>query len=196
MHYDYHIVYKPYRVLSQFTSADDKQCLKDFFQVKKNVYPVGRLDYDSEGLLILTNDASLNHKLLHPGFLHRRTYLVQVEGAITDAALNTLQQGITIAIDGKTYLTAPCNAISLSEEPRVPQRNPPIRYRKNVSVCWVKITLTEGRNRQVRRMFAAVGFPVLRLIRIAIENITLGDMQPGDIKTLSVNTINKQLFGK
>ena len=196
MHYDYHIVYKPYQVLSQFTSADGKQCLKDVFQVKRNVYPVGRLDYDSEGLLMLTNDASLNHKLLHPGFLHRRTYLAQVEGAVTDAALNTLQQGITITIDGKAYRTAPCSAVRLSEEPEVPQRNPPIRYRKNIPVCWVKITLTEGKNRQVRKMLATVGFPVLRLIRYAIENITLGDMQPGDIKTLPVNTINKQLFGK
>ena len=183
-------------VLSQFTSADGKQCLKDFFTVKKNVYPVGRLDYDSEGLLILTNDASLNHKLLHPGFSHRRTYLAQVEGAITNAALNALQQGVLITINGKPYRTAPCSIDILSKEPEVPQRNPPIRYRKNIPVSWVSITLTEGKNRQVRRMFAGVGFPVLRLIRYAVENITLGNMQPGDIKTLSFNTINRQLFGK
>lgn len=196
MRYDYHIIYKPYLVLSQFTAVDGKQCLKDFFSVKKNVYPVGRLDYDSEGLLILTNDSSINHRLLHPGFLHRRTYLVQVEGEITNDIITTMQQGVTITIQGKAYHTAACDIARLPGAPKVPERNPPIRYRKNIPVSWVQITLTEGKNRQVRKMFAAVGFPVLRLIRYAIENITIGDMQPGDIKTLSGNTINKQLFGK
>lgn len=196
MHYDYHIIYKPYLVLSQFTSVDGKKCLKDFFSVKKNVYPVGRLDYDSEGLLILTNDTSLNHRLLHPGFLHRRTYLVQVEGEITKKALLELQQGVTISIQGKAYHTSPCKVSLLAKEPVIPERTPPIRVRKNIPVSWVQITLTEGKNHQVRKMFAAVGFPVLRLIRNAIENITIGDMQPGDIKTLSVNTINRQLFRK
>jgi len=157
---------------------------------------VGRLDYDSEGLLILTNDTTLNHRLLHPGFLHRRTYLVLVDGEITEEAVLTLQQGVTITIQGKAYHTAPCSVSPLSSEPNIPERNPPIRVRKNIPVSWVRITLTEGKNRQVRKMFAAVGFPVLRLIRSAIENITLGDMLPGDIKALSVNTINKQLFGK
>ena len=117
MHYDYYIIYKPYLVLSQFTSADGKQCLKDFFSVKKNVYPVGRLDYDSEGLLILTNDTTLNHRLLHPGFLHRRTYLVLVDGEITEEAVLTLQQGVTITIQGKAYHTAPCSVSPLLQNP-------------------------------------------------------------------------------
>jgi len=196
MHHVYYIIYKPYLVLSQFTSTDEKQCLKDFFEVGKDVYPVGRLDYDSEGLLILTNDAALNHRLLHPTFSHEREYLVQVDGAVTPAALHQLTLGVVISVNGKDHLSKPAKAFLLSEPPVVPERNPPIRYRKNIPTSWVRLVLTEGKNRQVRKMTAAVGFPTLRLIRSRIEGIEIKDMQPGDIKTVSRNTIYLQLFGK
>ena len=182
-------------VLSQFSSVDGKQCLKDFFSVDKDVYPVGRLDYDSEGLLILTNDTALNHKLLHPSFKHQRQYMVQVDGQITTEALTMLQKGVDIKVNGNTYRTSPCKAVLL-QDPVVPERNPPIRYRKNIPTSWIGLTLTEGKNRQVRKMTAAVGFPTLRLIRTAIENINIGNLQPGNSKTLSRNTIYTQLFGK
>lgn len=182
-------------VLSQFTSTDDKQCLKDFFSLEKDVYPVGRLDYDSEGLLILTNDATLNHKLLHPSFKHQRQYMVQVDGQITNEALTKLQKGVNININGKIYNTNPCKS-KVVEAPLVPERNPPVRYRRNIPTSWIELTLTEGKNRQVRKMTAAVGFPTLRLIRTSIEKVIIGSMQPGDHKTLSRNTIYSQLFGK
>ncbi|MFT3703786.1 MAG: pseudouridine synthase [Agriterribacter sp.] len=196
MHHVYYIIYKPYLVLSQFTSTDEKQCLKDFFTVEKNVYPVGRLDYDSEGLLILTNDVALNHHLLHPHFLHEREYLVQVDGAVTTEALTHLASGVMFNVNGKDHRSKPAKAFLLSEPPVVPERNPPIRYRKNIPTSWVRLILTEGKNRQVRKMTAAVGFPTLRLIRCRIEGIDIKDMQPGDIKSLSRNTIYHQLFGK
>ncbi|MCC6289133.1 MAG: pseudouridine synthase [Chitinophagaceae bacterium] len=196
MHHLYYIIYKPYMVLSQFTSVDGKQCLKDFFSLQKDVYPVGRLDYDSEGLLILTNDAALNHKLLNPLFKHHRKYIAQVDGQVTTKALVQLQSGVDISTNGKIYHTLPCKANEINGEPLVPDRNPPIRYRKNIPASWIELTLTEGKNRQVRKMTAAVGFPTLRLIRVAIGNITINDMQPGDIKALPGNTIYTQLFGK
>ncbi|MBN8789250.1 MAG: pseudouridine synthase [Terrimonas sp.] len=196
MHHSYYIIYKPYMVLSQFTSVDGKQCLKDLFSPGRDVYPVGRLDYDSEGLLILTNDAALNHKLLNPLFKHQRKYMVQVDGQITTEALVKLQGGIDININGKTYRTQSCEATLINGAPLIPDRNPPVRYRKNIPTSWIELTLTEGKNRQVRKMTAAVGFPTLRLIRSAIGNITIGDLQPGDIKALSGNTIYRQLFGK
>lgn len=196
MHFKYYIIYKPYLVLSQFTAAPGKSCLKDFFTVEKNVYPVGRLDYDSEGLLILSNDPSLNHQLLHPRFVHEREYLAQCEGTITADALQQLSTGVMITVNGNRYHTQPCRPLLLQETPVVPERNPPIRFRKNVPCTWISLTLTEGKNRQVRKMMAQTGFPVLRLIRTRIENISLREMQPGDIRSLSRNTIYHQLFGK
>lgn len=196
MNYKYYIVYKPYMVLSQFTATEGKQCLKDFFAVEKDVYPVGRLDYDSEGLLILTNDVTLNHKLLHPGFVHEREYLTQSEGLVTSEALSLLAGGVIININGKPYHTKSCKAILLEEEPQVPERNPPIRFRKNIPVSWVKLLLTEGKNRQVRKMMAKIGFPTLRLIRTRIEQITLDKMQPGEMIALSQESINRKLFRK
>ncbi|HRO44945.1 pseudouridine synthase [Agriterribacter sp.] len=196
MQYKYYIIYKPYLVLSQFTSSDGKACLKDFFTVEKDVYPVGRLDYDSEGLLILTNDVSLNHRLLHPQFVHEREYLAQCEGLITDKALQELTAGIPININGARYRTQPCKPLLLEEGPGMPDRNPPIRFRKNIPTSWIKLILTEGKNRQVRKMMAYTGFPVLRLIRIRIENITAEGMQPGDMRSVSQHTIYRKLFGK
>jgi len=191
----YFIIYKPYLVLSQFSSQQGKQTLADYFKVPKNVYPVGRLDEDSEGLLILTSDAALNHRLLNPTFTHEREYLAQVDGAVTQQALKQLQQGVVINVNGNPYTTKPCKAILLNDEPAVPPRNPPIRFRKEIPASWIRLTLTEGKNRQVRRMTAAVGHPTLRLIRYRIEGIALNNMQPGDIVELPKSTLYKKLFG-
>lgn len=190
----YFIIYKPFQVLSQFTSEEGKKTLADILDVPKDVYPVGRLDYDSEGLLILTNDTKLNHLLLNPKHKHEREYWVQVEGIITDQSLKQLQSGITISIEGKEHKTMPCKAYRFDEEPAVAERNPPIRFRKNIPVIWISLSLTEGKNRQVRKMTAKVGFPTLRLIRYRIEKITLLGLEPGDIKEVSKQEIYKNLF--
>ncbi len=180
----YYVVYKPFNVLSQFSSEAGKQTLKDFFDVPLDVYSVGRLDYDSEGLLILTNDKFLNKQLLSPALSHEREYWIQVEGLVTNEAIQQLQNGVTINIDGKLYTTKPCIAKILAD-PFVPPRNPPIRYRKNIPDSWLMLVLTEGKNRQVRKMTASVGFPTLRLIRYRIEKITIERLQPGEMKILS-----------
>ena len=181
----YYIVYKPFQVLSQFTSEGGKRTLKDLFPVPDDLYPVGRLDFDSEGLLILTNDTRLNHRLLNPKFMHDREYWVQVEGAIGPDALRQLQTGVSINIDGKMYRTQPGEAGLLIPPPPVPERVPPIRYRANIPTSWIKILLKEGKNRQVRKMTAKVGFPTLRLIRYRIERITLEGLQPGEMRAMT-----------
>jgi 23S rRNA pseudouridine2457 synthase len=178
----YCAIYKPFNVLSQFTSQDGKQTLKDFFDVPADVYAVGRLDYDSEGLLILTNDKKLNHALLNPLHEHTREYWVQVDGLITNEAIQQLQQGVTVSIDGKKHCTKKCRAAVFTTAPQVPDRDPPVRFRKNIPTSWIKIQLTEGKNRQVRRMTAAVGFPTLRLIRHSIEKCTIQGLQPGEMR--------------
>ena len=190
----YFIINKPYHVLSQFTSDEGKKSLADFFVVPKDVYPVGRLDYDSEGLLILTNDTELNHRLLAPQYNHQREYWVQVEGSVNDDALNELQQGVIISIDGKQHKTLPCKATLFEQEPKVAPRNPPIRFRQNIPTSWLSLALTEGKNRQVRRMTAKVGFPTLRLIRYRIEGITIDHLLPGDMQEVSRDFIYKKLF--
>ncbi len=190
----YFIIYKPYQVLSQFTSEGGKQSLADVYDVPKDVYPVGRLDYDSEGLLILTNDTKLNHLLLDPKHKHEREYWVQVEGFITDQSLKQLQSGIVISVDGKEHKTLRCKADRFYTSPTVAERHPPIRLRKNIPVSWISLSLKEGKNRQVRRMTSKVGFPTLRLIRYRIEKITLHGLEPGDIKELSKQEIYKKLL--
>ena len=190
----YFIIYKPYKVLSQFSKTEEKKSLNDFFSVPVNVYPVGRLDEDSEGLLILSNDKKLNHQLLNPFFAHEREYYVQVEGSITHEAVMLLQHGVEISIENKLYNTKRCKVVTFSEAPAIPIRNPPIRFRKSVADSWISITLTEGKNRQVRKMCAKVGFPVLRLIRTRIEKIKLGSMQPGEMIELSKEMIYKKIF--
>jgi len=190
----YFIIYKPYQVLTQFSTQDGKLTLADHFSVPKNVYPVGRLDYDSEGLLILTNDTALNHHLLNPQYKHEREYWVQVEGNITSEATDNLQKGVFITIDGKQHKTLPCKASVFIQPPAVNERNPPIRFRKNIPDTWISLTLTEGKNRQVRKMTAKVGCPTLRLIRFRIAKLTLRNMQPGDIKELPKEEIYKALF--
>jgi 23S rRNA pseudouridine2457 synthase len=191
----YFIIYKPYQVLSQFTSEEGKQTLKAFFHVPADVYPVGRLDYDSEGLLLLTNDASLNHRLLNPSFAHEREYWVQVDGDISEKALHELRTGVSISIDGAKYKTRSCKATRFTNTPAVPDRNPPIRYRKDIPTSWIKLVLTEGKNRQVRKMTAQTGFPTLRLIRYRIGGITLDGLLPGEMREMNKNDIYKQLFG-
>jgi 23S rRNA pseudouridine2457 synthase len=190
----YYLLYKPFQVLSQFTSEGGKACLKDIIEVERDVYPVGRLDYDSEGLLLLTNDTTINHQLLHPSFEHKRTYWVQVDGAITQEAANQLAKGVTINIDGKQYNTKPAVVKLLPDTIPVPDRNPPIRFRKSIPATWASIQLTEGKNRQVRKMFAAVGFPVLRLIRAQMGNYTIDKMQPGDLLSLTEEEVKAGFF--
>ena len=191
---EYYLIYKPYQVLSQFTSSDGKLCLKDILNVPKDVYPVGRLDYDSEGLLLLTNDTSINHQLLHPKFAHARTYWVQVDGLITSDAIESLSTGVTISVDGKTYETKKATLKILPDNLLVPERNPPIRVRKSIPTSWVSIQLTEGKNRQVRKMFASVGFPVVRLIRSQIGQFSIAQMQPSDCLSLSFEEVQNALF--
>lgn len=191
----YFTIYKPFQVLSQFSSSLGKQTLTNYFNVPSTVYPVGRLDYDSEGLLILTDDATINHGLLNPAHKHEREYWVQVDGIITAEAITTLQQGVTISIDGRQFKTAPAQASIFHDAPVVPERNPPIRFRKNVPDSWYSLTLTEGKNRQVRRMSAQVGFPVLRLIRTRIEHVGLGGLQPGEMKEWNKHELYRALFG-
>lgn len=190
--FKYIIFHKPYGVLSQFTQESPKHItLKDFIDVA-DVYPVGRLDWDSEGLLLLTNDGQLQHRLSHPRFGHKRTYWVQVERIPDTEAINKLCTGVEI----QNYRTRPAQVKLFLEEPTVSdacgwlrERHPPIRFRKNVPTAWLEMILTEGKNRQVRRMTAAVGFPTLRLIRINIANLQLNGLQIGEWRNLTHSEI-------
>lgn len=168
--------WKPYGVLSQFSgeSRPGRQTLGDFLHLP-GFYPAGRLDLNSEGLLLLTNDGALQHRLSDPRFRHPKTYLAQVEGAPGDSALQSLRHGILLS-DGPTR---PAQVRILAVEPDLPPRTPPVRFRKSIPTAWLEITITEGRNRQVRRMTAAVGFPALRLVRTAIGTFDLSGLQPG-----------------
>jgi len=184
-HYRYIIFYKPYGVLCQFTKdAPTHSTLKDYIDVP-DVYPVGRLDWDSEGLLLLTNDGQLQHRLAHPRFGHKRTYWVQVERIPDADAIKRLQTGVEI----QDYRTQPAEVRLLQQEPQLPERNPPIRFRKNVPTAWLEMTLTEGKNRQVRRMTAAVGFPTLRLVRVSIAHLQLDNLQLGQWRDLTTSEL-------
>ena len=194
--HQYYVIYKPFQVLSQFTSQEGKKTLKDLFPVPADVYPVGRLDFDSEGLLILTNDTALNHRLLNPRFAHDREYWVQVEGAITPSALHQLETGVMISIDGKSYRTRPCTATAMVAEPPVPQRYPPIRYRAQIPTSWIRMVLHEGKNRQVRKMTAQAGFPTLRLIRHRIGGLSVEGLNPGEMRSLKKAEIYSLLFAE
>jgi len=165
---------KPYGVLSQFTGGGPGETLADFVAVQ-GVYPAGRLDKDSEGLLLLTDDGQLQAKLSSPKYNKQKTYLVQVEGVPSDEALVQLSEGVVLR-DGPTR---PAKARRI-EAPALWERDPPVRFRKSVPDSWIELTLTEGRNRQVRRMTAAVGLPTLRLVRWGIANWTLDGVRPGE----------------
>jgi len=174
---------KPWGVLTQFTdrSANPRPTLADFI-TEKGVYPAGRLDRDSEGLLLLTDDGKLQARIANPRFKLAKTYLAQVEGLPSDAALAALRSGVSLS-DGPTR---PAQVRRMPEPGWLWPRHPPIRVRPSIPDSWLEITLTEGRNRQVRRMTAAVGHPTLRLIRIRISDWQLGGLAPGDHRTLTV----------
>ena len=177
---------KPYNVLSQFTDdqASDarRQTLADYINIK-NVYAAGRLDKDSEGLLLLTDDGALQNKITHPKKKLEKFYWVQVEGEVSDEAIKSLQQGILLK-EGKTK---PAKVSRVLKPKNLWQRNPPVRSRKTIPTEWLQIILREGKNRQIRRMTAAVGNPTLRLIRHRIGPWELGTIQPGDVRILEEN---------
>ena len=178
---------KPYNVLSQFTDSEGRETLSTFVNLR-NIYPAGRLDRDSEGLLILTSYGKLQHYISQPRYKMEKTYWAQVERDITPEAIEQLRSGIKL----KDGITAPAK-VNVIDEPVIWQRNPPIRERKNIPTSWIEISITEGRNRQVRRMTAEAGFPTLRLIRVAIGPWQLGDLQPGQYRIIPRNELIKTL---
>jgi 23S rRNA pseudouridine2457 synthase len=171
------LFYKPFQVLSQFSPEGDKRTLASFIQVP-GVYPAGRLDYDSEGLLLLTSDGKLQHRITDPRHKWSKTYWVQVEGEPSEHQLEQLSRGVLL----KDGMTLPAQTHLIKGEPNLPARIPPIRFRKHVPDQWISLTIREGRNRQVRRMTAAVGLPTLRLVRVQVGPYDLGDLQPGEWK--------------
>ena len=184
-------VYKPYGVLSQFTSEDGHPGLLDLgLSVPKDVWPVGRLDRDSEGLLLLTNDNHLKRALTEPERSHRKTYWVQVEGAPTDADIEPLRHPMHLRIRKKDTITKPAEA-SLLAPPDVPERVPSIRQRLSIPTAWLSIALTEGKNRQIRKMTAHIGFPTLRILRVGVGSLTLGQLhlKPGGCRQLTAEEV-------
>lgn len=189
MNYRYLLFYKPYGVLTQFSDPDrtGHPTLRDYIQIEQ-IYPAGRLDRDSEGLLLLTNHGRLQHRLCEPKFAHPRTYWVQVEHFPDAAAIAQLTNGIKI----QNYITRPAQVKLLATEPNLPPRA--VRYRAHIPTTWLEITLTEGKNRQVRRMTAAVGCPTLRLVRVKIAHLEIGNLQPGQWRELDYRAV-KPLLG-
>ena len=173
--------HKPFGVLSQFTPDGSKHRTLAEFDFREGVYPIGRLDAESEGLLLLSDEPDLNARLLHPSHAHVRVYWAQVERIPDATALQQLAAGVVLA--GRR--TLPCRTFLLDPQPKIPPRNPPIRFRKNVPDAWIGLELIEGKNHQVRRMTAAVGHPTLRLIRVQIGGLSLGDLAPGAKRVLS-----------
>ncbi len=186
------IFHKPYGVLCQFTPDQPGQKTLADFGFPKEVYPVGRLDMDSEGLLLLCDEPGFNHRFLDPELGHPRTYLVQVEGLPDAAAVNRLKGGCLV-IQG--HRTRPCRVDLLENEPNIPPRDPPVRFRKSIPTAWLRMELVEGKNRQVRRMTAAVGFPTLRLIRTAVGGLNELTLAPGEWRELSGDE-RKSLIGR
>lgn len=187
--------WKPYGVLTKFTDAEQRPTLADYVHVP-NVYAAGRLDLDSEGLLLLTDSGALSHRLTDPNFAHPRTYWAQVERIPDAAALERLRQGVELSDGGRLWRTRPAQVRLLAVPPDLPERIPPIRVRQSVPTAWLELTLTEGKNRQVRRMTAAVGFPTLRLVRWAVGAITLSGLTPGALLPLSPAEIKTLNFGR
>jgi 23S rRNA pseudouridine2457 synthase len=189
----YFMLYKPYGMLSQFTQEQPEQItLANLsYSFPKDVYPVGRLDADSEGLLLLTNDKSLNQRLLNPSNHIRKTYYAQVEGSPNDHDLQPFRKGMTIQINGQPHQTTPADTCILTTPPDLPPRMPPIRTRLTVPDTWISLTIAEGKNRQVRKMCAAIGFPVLRLVRVAFGNLTWGEEPIGAILSGEIILLKK-----
>ncbi|MGB1092018.1 MAG: pseudouridine synthase [Oceanobacter sp.] len=184
---------KPYHVLSQFTDKEERQTLSSHIDIS-NVYPAGRLDYDSEGLLLLTDDGSLQARIADPKHKMEKTYWVQVEGTPDDSALEKLRKGVEL----KDGMTRPAKVEYLSQaidkqppsqdwQPDLWERNPPVRQRKNDDTCWLEIKISEGRNRQVRRMTSAIGHPTLRLVRHSIGSWKLNGLNPGEFRSLTIH---------
>jgi 23S rRNA pseudouridine2457 synthase len=172
--------HKPHGVVSQFSPAAGVAGTLKEFRFPPRVYPLGRLDLDTEGLLLLSDEAGLNDALLHPRHAHRRVYWAQVERVPAPGALTRLEAGLRLGVTR----TLPCRALLLDPQPELPPRQPPIRFRKTVPTCWISLELHEGKNRQVRRMTAAVGHPTLRLIRVRIGDFELGPLAPGAWRVL------------
>jgi len=186
----YILFYKPHGVLSQFTRETGYLSLADFGPFPKNTYAAGRLDADSEGLLLLTNDNIIKHRITDPKFKHERKYFVQVEGFPDEGDRERLQKGVII--EGKR--TKPAKVKILTHEPNLPPRDVPIRFRKNIPTSWIEIVLHEGRNRQVRKMTAAIGHPTLRLVRTSITFLSIHGLKPGMYREMTFEEINN-LFG-
>jgi len=187
------IFHKPYRVLTSFTDPEGRPTVGDYVDVP-DVYAAGRLDFDSEGLMLLTSDGKLAHHITHPRYKLAKVYWVQVENVPTNQTLAQLRRGVVV----KGKRTRPAKAERLAEPPAVFPRQPPIRDRADIPTAWLQITLREGRKRQIRRMTAVVGYPTLRLIRVAIGPITLADLPPGEWRDLSpaeLQRLQQALFG-
>lgn len=183
---------KPYGVICQFSGSGERATLKDYISVP-GVYPAGRLDTDSEGLLLLTDDGRLQHRIADPRHKLPKTYLVQVEGEPDEAALARLRAGVDLG----DFVTRPCRARRIAEPQWLWPRDPPIRYRKTVPTAWLEIELREGKNRQVRRMTAKVGFPTLRLVRAAIGDWTVAGLAPGQWRAVMLPaTPASPVFGR
>jgi len=182
----YILLNKPYEVLTQFTDEHGRATLKDFVSVPE-VYPVGRLDFDSEGLLLLTDDKQLQHRLSDPRYKVPKTYWAQVEGLPTEAALAQLRQGVQI----KDGFTLPAEVVALDEAATADlwPRTPPIRYRASIPTSWLALTISQGMNRQVRKMCAAVGLPCLRLVRVALGELAIGNLAPGEWRDLTPDEV-------
>ncbi|MAZ01996.1 MAG: pseudouridine synthase [Sneathiella sp.] len=175
---------KPFGVLSQFTGEPGQRTLSEF-SLPAHVYAAGRLDKDSEGLLLLSDDGPFIKRFLDPANNHERKYWAEVEGVPTRDAIEKLSHGVEF----KGYLSKPCRARIVEPQPIVAKRDPPVRFRKSIPTCWIELVLTEGKNRQVRRMTATVGFPTLRLIRKRIGKLSLGDLAPGDWREIQKSDI-------
>lgn len=173
---------KPFRVLSQFSAEGDKKTLADYIDIK-GVYPAGRLDFDSEGLMLLTDDGKLQARLTDPKNRKYKTYLVQVEGEIDRKAIVALQRGVTL----KEGRSLPARARQVDPPQDLWERDPPVRFRQHIPTSWLEIQIREGKNRQVRRMTAAVGFPTLRLIRTQIDEWSLQGLKPGEYRLMEVS---------
>jgi 23S rRNA pseudouridine2457 synthase len=183
----YFVLYKPDGVMTQFTPVEGKETLSDYGPFPKDIYPAGRLDEDSEGLLLLTNDGELQHRLSEPRYRHPRTYMAQVEREPSPEALSALRAGIVIG----GVRTLPAAVSLLRSDPGLPPKRTPVRFRKTVPTSWLEITLREGKNRQVRRMTAAVGHPALRVVRISLGAVTLDGLAPGESRPLTKSEVRE-----
>ena len=185
--FTYYLLYKPYGVLCQFSDAGGRETLAAFGPFQRDLYPAGRLDADSEGLVLLTNDGRLKHRLTDPAFGHPRMYLVQVEGVPSPDALSALREGVIV--DQKK--TRPAEVEPIGSDPALPPRPVPIRVRKSIPTSWLRITLREGRNRQIRKMTAAVGYPTLRIIRVQVGPLSIDGLKPGEKRMLTPEEVDE-----